>query len=291
MRKFNVAGTLVLLFIRRNRFVAKYTLSTFTQNPIARRISRQSHWPSARLSFWLAFGLGLLTLGVSVWALLHLPEAYLEWLLIGGWGAVLVGPVLIAPITALLTRHDLNGDQYQLLYLTSLSDETLVAGYIWGTLMRLRLLMAVGVGSMPMVTIGTVYLGIRYEAAIEAMSGFYRPRPEQIIAPTTAEIVWLAIVSIIFVFIALSFSLPSAAIGVVTALHWKNPILASALALGWSVFSLAVVAGGFNLVVLLSFGNPYLLGFCQTIFLLICIYGLWMPMLLNALKYVRRPIY
>lgn len=271
--------------------MAKYTLSTFTQNPIARRISRQSRWPSARLSFWLAFGLGLLTLGVSVWALLHLSEPYLEWLLIGGWGVVLAGPALIAPITALLTRRDLNSDQYQLLYLTSLSDETLAAGYIWGALTRLRLLMAFGVGFMPMVTIGTVYLGIRYEAAIEAMSGFYRPRPEQIIAPTTAEIVWLAIVSIVFVFIALSFSLPAAAIGVVTALHWKNPILASALALGWSAFSLAVVAGGFNLVVLLSFGNPYLLGFCQIIFLLICIYGLWIPVLANTLKYVRRPIY
>ncbi len=271
--------------------MAKYTLATFTHNPIVRRINRQSQWPSPRLSFWLAFGLGLITLGFSVWALLHVPEIYLQWILLGGWSIVLAGPVLIAPITTLMTQRDLRSDQFQLLYLTSLSDETLATGYMLAALARLRLLIAVGVGFMPMVTVGTVYLGIRYEAAIEAMSGFYRAVPEQIVAPSAGEIVWLAIVSMIFVFLVLSFSFPSAAVGVVMALRWKNPILASLLAIAWSAFNLVVVAGGFNLMVFLSFGNPYLLAFCQSIFLFVCVYALWVPMLSNALKYVRRPLY
>ncbi|MBI5930612.1 MAG: hypothetical protein HY862_14990 [Chloroflexi bacterium] len=271
--------------------MSRRSLAAFKNNPIAHRLSHQAHWPSLRLSFWLAFGLGLMTLAFSIWSLLHFSDSVFKWVLLGGWSMVLAGPLLIAPITALMTRRDLNGDQYQLLYLTPLSDETLAEGYILGALFRLRLLMALGVGFMPMVTVGTVYLGIRYEAAYEAMSGFYRPIPEEIIAPSPTETTWLAIVSIIFILLVLSFSFPSAAVGVALALRWKNPIFTTVVASFWSAFNLAIVAGGFNLVIALSFGNPYLLTFCQTIFLFICIYGLWVPMLANALKYVRRPIY
>lgn len=260
-------------------------------NPVAHRLTRQHRWPSLRLTFWLGFALGLLSLTISMWALLHLRENLLNFLLLGAWGVMLISPMLIAPMAAFMTGRDLKGDKYELLYITSLSDEKLVQGYILAALYRLRGLIVAGVGLMPALVISMVYVGLRYEAVFATQNGFYRSFQEETAVPNPAEITWLALVFMAVSFFIVSLNFPAAGLGVALALRWKSSVLSGVMASISIAMMLVLVVGGFNLLLFLSFGNPFLLTFCQSIFLFICLYGMWVPMLSAAFRFARSPLY
>lgn len=260
-------------------------------NPITHRLNRRHRWPSLRQTFWLGFGFGLLNLAITTWALLNLHEALLRWLIFIGWGMLVIGPLLAAPIATMMTRRDLIGDQYELLFLTSLSDEKLVQGYIGAALYRLRLLIALGVGSIPMVTLTSIYLGLRYEAIYLSITGYYGSVQDVASTPTMPEIAWLGVLAIGFSLFVGTFNFVAAALGVVSALRWHGRIGSMVVPFVLNSFIVGMLIGGFHVMLLISVGNPYLLTFCQVIYFFICLYAVWVPIVGNVFQYAREPLY
>ena len=73
-------------------------------NPLLTRLTRQGKGPSLRLTLWLAFGLGFITLAITTWETYQMrdtsPGLLTTILLVAGWAITILSP----PITAIMVE-------------------------------------------------------------------------------------------------------------------------------------------------------------------------------------------
>jgi hypothetical protein len=135
-------------------------------NPLFDRLTRNAKPPSLRVCLWLAFGLGLVTLAYMSWMMLYAPVIPFSTigviLMVAAAVLIFLLPILVGIIAATLTARDTQGEEYQLLRLANLSPRTVVWGYIGAALHRMRLLLALMIGTMPALVMGTLWVGIRF---------------------------------------------------------------------------------------------------------------------------------
>src|SRR5262249_34375737 len=123
--------------------------SDLDSNPLHLRLTRQKHPPS-----WLqAIGIGLVTMIVAC-----IPLTIIQFLYAGGLGllvapALWIGivcfglmPIISGAVSGSLVGQDVTSERLEMLRLTSLSPNDIVQAYFHGSLYRLRVLCALGIG-------------------------------------------------------------------------------------------------------------------------------------------------
>lgn len=125
-------------------------------NPHVARLTRGARPPSLRVTLWLAFGLGLVILAISLWAVTRVPRTFalLNALRGLGWGLHLATPIVVAAVAALIAGRDASSEAYRLVRQTPLSERDIALGYVFAALFRLRLLLALVVAMMPAIVVG-----------------------------------------------------------------------------------------------------------------------------------------
>ncbi len=144
-------------------------MATQISNAPAERLIRQSHRTSGRVTLWMAFGLGIASLIFGLWLYLNtslyvVASEFLSWLNIG---ILLLGAVtLFSPVVILIgamrsTAHVLRSQKRKTVPETNPSDEVPVRDLMIAVLYRWRLLLALVVGTMPLVVFGLAHLSIK----------------------------------------------------------------------------------------------------------------------------------
>ena len=125
---------------------------------IARRLGHPEKQPSLRVTLWSAFVLGLLTTLVYAWDMLQYPSRHLVSgvLLLTAWLVTIIAPAIIAIASATMTAQDVTSDSYDLLRLTDVPAESIMQGYILAALTRLRWLLALVIGLMPVIALSLI---------------------------------------------------------------------------------------------------------------------------------------
>jgi hypothetical protein len=132
----------------------------------------------------------------------------------------LLTPPIVASVATNLTARDVSSEPYELVQLTTLPRASLVHGYVFAALYRMRLLISLTVGLMPALVIGLVQISLL--VLVTVYTSNMAPFPEQTI-PLSLE--WVALVIGLWGMIYLA-----AASGVGLAIRWRGSVLANILA-------------------------------------------------------------
>lgn len=138
-------------------FLARFRRWGLASNPLIMRLRRQQTRLTLRGSLWLAASLGALALVYTIQAVRHTSGIQMNWLdsmlLLGGWLLTVTAPILTASSSVYIVARETQSEPYDLLRLTPLSGHTLVRGYVFTTLYRLRFLYILLVGIMPLLVV------------------------------------------------------------------------------------------------------------------------------------------
>ena len=206
-------------------------------NPLISRLTGKPSWFSMRASLWLAFGLGVLTLLVSVQLFLadHNPDfrtpIYLLPMLFAALAAA--SPPIVALIAGSLTARNVSDGSYELLTATTLSDASIVQGYLFAALYRVRGLLALAMSFVPPLVVGMLDSALHASLFLCRVNHFYHtgdysPRMDYSVCAMPS-----ASVGLTWLLIALGLwglNLLAAALGVGLALRWRNPLVVATLA-------------------------------------------------------------
>ena len=128
-------------------------------NPVFIRLTRGAKRPSARATLWLAAGLMLASLSLTVLLMTYDEDTRrasgaAAVLQVASWGLHLVMPLVAAPIAAILTTREAGDEGFQLLRLTpNYSPKGTVWGLIFAALYRLRVPLALMAALLPFVMV------------------------------------------------------------------------------------------------------------------------------------------
>lgn len=230
---------------------------TLSNNPLTARLTQQPTRFAARLAVGLAAGLMLVSFSVirraglpfgptvqalgsgRIWGgsfpllsfgLLidagehHWPSAALLLMLIIAWPVALLTPFASVYVAAHLTARDVHRGQLELVRLTNIPINRLIGGYLLAALIRLRVLLALLVGFIPVLVTSLYNMWVTKTSLWIIRSGtLFRVdfaswmipdvnRPLLILALTGAVVGWLGLVGW------------AAALGVGLALRWRKVI-------------------------------------------------------------------
>jgi hypothetical protein len=123
-------------------------------NPLIRQIKRQPVRVSLRAGLWLAVVIGLVGIWPGVRNALHAttynlsdPEAIVVMM---GWPLYFVSPFATAFLAAIGTKRMLAPERFETLYVTPLSNLSIVAAFVYATLYRLRTIFLLLIAFMPL---------------------------------------------------------------------------------------------------------------------------------------------
>lgn len=149
-------------------------------NPVFTQLTRNCKRPSMRVALWMSFGLGLLSLAVMTQRTLNMRSTTLGVpfgiLFTAVWALTLFAPPKTLITAATLVSREMQNGLDDLLRLTPVSETTLMRGYTLTALYRLRGFLALVVGLMPILVLGTlqVYFAI-FVAFVMAFDGPWYP--------------------------------------------------------------------------------------------------------------------
>ena len=179
---------------------------------------RQAVWLASFLAiFWLGLGAGIIYFG------------YYDLLEFGwwvGWIIYLAVPLILAVAGAILTQQEIQVDQYQLVYITPLTEKRIVWGYIFMTLYRMRFWIALMVGSLPLLVLSAFYKFTKFSYQVAYRSPV-KPSP----LPTRADILILLMAFSSLLMVYWFVSILSAVAGVSLTLRFRQSGLAGVAAL------------------------------------------------------------
>lgn len=139
----------------------------------------------------------------------------INWLVFLGGTTIIVNPILGTWMAATSTCLVINAEPYELLFLTTLSNAKLLEGYVFSVLHRLRLSLALMVGSIPSVVIrltDTAYNDYHWCILVQSDC-----RP-----PTTTVVFHWFLVYGISMFAALGVFILGILVATTLALWWRN---------------------------------------------------------------------
>ena len=151
-------------------------LGFFAHNPMIAHLQRRA--ATDRLSIgrllWWVFGGGLLLLVGSVWAVQNSYFRLMDgaWLL--AWAVSFGVPMATAGTAALLTVRDIQSGPFDLLYMSQLSDEAIVGGYVALSLYRVRPLIALVMAILPLHVVAAFYTLIETNARTNGLASTER---------------------------------------------------------------------------------------------------------------------
>lgn len=210
---------------------------TLITNPLLTRLTARPSRLSARACFWLAFGLGVSTLLVSVQLFLadHNPNfrtlIYVLPVLFAALAAAV--PPVVALVAGSTTARNVADGSYELLTATTLSDAAIVQGYVFAALYRVRWLLALVVSFAPPLVVGMLDSALHvaiYLCRVDHFyhTGDYSPQMDYSVCSMPS-----VDVSFTWLLIALGLwglNLLAAALGVGLALRLRNPLVVITLA-------------------------------------------------------------
>jgi hypothetical protein len=79
-----------------------------------------------------------------------------------GTALLIFSPLLVAALTAIFVANDTRSESFTLLKLTNISGQALFQGYVAATLYRLRVLLAVALGAIPLYALAAARLTLRH---------------------------------------------------------------------------------------------------------------------------------
>lgn len=255
-----------------------------TQNPVLRQ--KLSAYKARQMRF-VIYGTGLLAmllLGLGV--LLLLTGAYrllmMGWVM--AWIVVLGVPVMVAVIATQSTALDLQTGHYQLLYMTTLSDDNLIIGYLASVLYRARYLIGLAVGFVPLLDVGTFYMLIWMNAKVRSVSAYVTPVP-----PSQVAILLPAVVFSVVALVVSGTSVLTGLIGISFALHYRQLWHAIGLTIMAASVSVLTVTGAVWVALLVPQASQLVISICSPL-VFIAFYGIiWEYMLNWTRKAVRTP--
>jgi hypothetical protein len=195
-------------------------------NPLMAQLKRQPSRLSLRALLWLAFGLGILGLaaatGITVYASASDLSTAERIVTVSGWAFYLAAPFITAAGAASGTRRAVRVDHYEVIWLTPLSNTTLVRAHVFAALYRARYMLGGLVALMPFLIVEVFHA----QVALQAHLYFYAPDP-----PTYWEGVVPALLALVVVMGLWGLVFLGAAIGVRMALLRRDPHMAVVAAL------------------------------------------------------------
>jgi hypothetical protein len=201
-------------------------------NPLIRRTLRQKTPLTLRRSLWIAFGIGLAGLAISVWQLLHATSdniSNLDWILmVFVWPFLVVTPFAFSLTAALQTRRAMVAERFELVQLTALSNETIVWALMFDALYGLRYALIGVVGLMPLLVIKTFHLLIVFDLQRQNRFSYYYVGDYT--PPTTSEIVVPTLLTLGLIIGVWGLTLLGVAIGVRSAVQRRHTETAIAVA-------------------------------------------------------------
>ncbi len=185
-------------------------------NPIYQRLTRNSGWPDEKAVIWLVVatvGAGLL---FDLTALLVMPGCLIGTVICLGWISILLTPAILAVMAVSIVTNDLQKEDFQMMKLTLATDKSLLHGYTFATLHRLRIL-TISTRSLIPALIALVFI-VLLQAGLPDLS-------------VIGSVIITAVGTLVFVMATRQFNELGAALGVTLAIWWQRPILAAVGAL------------------------------------------------------------
>lgn len=225
---------------------------------------------------WLCIGLGIIYFG------------YYELLEFGwwiGWIIYLAVPLILAVAGAILTLQEIQDGQYQLVYITPLTEKRIVWGYIFMTLYRMRFWLALMIGSLPLLVMSAFY---KFAQLSYKVAHRYPAKPSSI--PTREDMLALLIAFSALLMAYWFLPILSAGVGVSMTMRLRHNGLASVAAL------LAMSGGLFLLLapLLVAFSTPTVLRLalllCAPSGFLLFVPLFWVTMYQMGQQWVRVPL-
>jgi hypothetical protein len=135
---------------------------------------------------------------------------------------LLITPPVIAALTAILVSRDSHSEAWVLIRVTNLTRRPVFQGYAMAALYRLRLLLAISFGTLPLIAFGAAGLGMRWKASAP---------PAYDIGIDRIEAVLYCIVPMVF----WGLNCFAVSAGTLLGLHFREVALAGALAVAATV--------------------------------------------------------
>jgi len=278
-------------------------------NPLVERLTRRGRWPSVRAALWLAFGLGLAGLAVTTLATLRMESDQLDLsstiLLALAWLVTILSPPITSIVAIILVSRDASSEMYELLHLTTLSEAVLVKGYVFATLHRVRVLLALLVGLMPALAVGMVQVSILVAVIFYSMMLNYSAYLQDELYRISSGIDPAYVTGPALACMAIAIGLwglnwPAAALGVGLALRWRGRVIVTIIAPMVTLLVTLLIAISLSVLVMLLtsddmsrsyWGQPYYgaIMLAISLFALLAPYALGAGMTRLAQRWAREP--
>lgn len=134
---------------------------------------------------------------------------------------LLLMPAVVAGLAALLTARDVRSESFSLLRLTSISGQALFQAYVMSTLDRLRVLLAIAFGMIPLYAMLLAPVSLLIMVMVSAMQ-----TPMLMEWDITVRLIYYALIGVGL----WGMSLFAAVMGVNVGLRARSPILAASIA-------------------------------------------------------------
>jgi hypothetical protein len=146
-------------------------------NPLIIQLKRQPTRLSLRATLWLAFGLGMIGLAAATGITFYTSASDLSSaeriVTVSGWALYLAAPFITAVGAAAGTRRAVRVDHYEVIWLTPLSNITLVRAHAFAALYRVRYMLAALVTLMPFLVVEVFHA----EVVLQAHLHYYMAQP------------------------------------------------------------------------------------------------------------------
>ena len=223
-------------------------------NPLIRRVKRQPVRLSLRAGLWLAFVIGLAGMWPGVQNVQHITSHNMSdaeaIIVMMGWPLYFVTPFATAFMTAMGTRRALAPERFETLYVTPLSNFSIVSALVYTALYRLRTIFLLLIAFMPLFIIMNFAVVVKISSFFAIEYNGYGGNYGHL---TYWGNVGAVLLEMAFLLGLLHMNVLAAAVGVHTGL--KRRSLALALFAAPSTLLLVMLSPLFSCVVLLSVPN------------------------------------
>ena len=210
--------------------------------PRANPLIRQTLRRKTRVSLWIAFGIGVVGLVISTWQILNATFDDLTSLdaivLVVGWPFLAFTPFATSFSAVLHTRRAIVPERFELIHLTTLTNEAIVWALIFDALYALRYALIAVVGLMPVLVIKTFHMLLVFDFWFKEQSSYYTY--DEITPPTTEGLVIPTLFALGLIVAAWGLTLLGAAFGVRSAMFRRR----TEVAVSAAPFALLLLVSG-----------------------------------------------